>query len=99
LTSQNLAASYGRDDEPSLRPDVVIGCVDTRAARAIIAKSIGGSSGVGYRLDVGNSRSSGQFVSAFELGKSALSSSQCQPVAWPANGEAAGRDLQWNRGA
>jgi PRTRC genetic system ThiF family protein len=62
LTSQTLAASYDGYGEPSLRPDIVIGCVDTRAARAIIAKSAGGSSGVGYWLDVGNSRSSGQFV-------------------------------------
>jgi hypothetical protein len=34
LTAQTLAASYDRFGEPSLRPDVVIGCVDTRAARA-----------------------------------------------------------------
>jgi PRTRC genetic system ThiF family protein len=62
LTAQTLAASYDGYGEPSLRPDIVIGCVDTRAARAIIAKSTRGFSGVGYWLDIGNSRSSGQFV-------------------------------------
>jgi PRTRC genetic system ThiF family protein len=45
-----------------LRPDIVVGCVDTRAARAIIAKSTAGLSAVGYWLDLGNSASSGQFV-------------------------------------
>ncbi|MCI0365687.1 MAG: PRTRC system ThiF family protein [Phycisphaerales bacterium] len=62
LTSQTLAASCDSYGEPSLRPDIVIGCVDTRAARAIIAEVSGGLSGVGYWLDIGNSRSSGQFV-------------------------------------
>jgi PRTRC genetic system ThiF family protein len=45
-----------------LRPDIVVGCVDTRAARAIIAKSTEGVSAAGYWLDLGNSHSSGQFV-------------------------------------
>jgi PRTRC genetic system ThiF family protein len=62
LTAQTLAESYDRFGEPSLRPDIVIGCVDTRAARAIIAEVTGGYSGVGYWLDIGNSHSSGQFV-------------------------------------
>src|ERR1700675_84209 len=43
--------------------DVVIGCVDTRAARAMIAKQVQGCrSRVGYWLDLGNSADSGQFV-------------------------------------
>ena len=43
--------------------DVVIGCVDTRAARIMIAKHIQGwRSRVGYWLDLGNSADSGQFV-------------------------------------
>src|SRR6266849_2765324 len=62
LTAQTLAASYAGYGEPALRPDIVVGCVDTRAARAIIAKSTAGFSGTGYWLDLGNSASSGQFV-------------------------------------
>jgi PRTRC genetic system ThiF family protein len=43
--------------------DVVIGCVDTRAARIMIDKHVQGSrSRVGYWLDLGNSADSGQFV-------------------------------------
>ncbi len=62
LTAQTLVPSYAGYGDPHLRPDIVIGCVDTRAARAIIAQSTAGFSGVGYWLDVGNSQSSGQFV-------------------------------------
>jgi PRTRC genetic system ThiF family protein len=62
LTAETLASSYAGSGEPSLRPDIVVGCVDTRAARAVIAKSTAGRSGVGYWLDLGNSASSGQFV-------------------------------------
>jgi PRTRC genetic system ThiF family protein len=62
LTAQTLAPSYTGYGEPHLRPDIVIGCVDTRAARAIIAQSTAGLSSVGYWLDVGNGSSSGQFV-------------------------------------
>jgi len=43
--------------------DVVIGCVDTRAARIIIGKNVQGwRSRVAYWLDLGNSADSGQFV-------------------------------------
>jgi PRTRC genetic system ThiF family protein len=43
--------------------DVVIGCVDTRAARTMIARHVQGwRSRVGYWLDLGNSADSGQFV-------------------------------------
>jgi PRTRC genetic system ThiF family protein len=62
LTAQTLAPSYAGHFERHLRPDLVIGCVDTRVARALIAQSTAGFSGVGYTLDVGVSASSGQFV-------------------------------------
>src|SRR6266567_6770663 len=62
LTAHTLAPSYSGYGEQHLRPDIVIGCVDTRAARAAIAQSTAGFSGVGYTLDVGVSASSGQFV-------------------------------------
>jgi PRTRC genetic system ThiF family protein len=42
--------------------DIVIGCVDTRKARAAIAKCSDGSSEVDYWLDLGNNADSGQFV-------------------------------------
>lgn len=43
--------------------DVVIGCVDTRAARIVIGKHVQGwRSRVCYWLDLGNSADSGQFV-------------------------------------
>ena len=43
--------------------DVVIGCVDTRAARILIDEHVQGwRSRVGYWLDLGNSADSGQFV-------------------------------------
>jgi PRTRC genetic system ThiF family protein len=42
--------------------DIVIGCVDTRAARAAIQKCTEGRSEVDYWLDLGNNADSGQFV-------------------------------------
>ena len=56
-------------DEATLRlnhdrnPDLLIGCVDTRAARGVIERSVTRkSSYVAYWLDLGNNASSGQFV-------------------------------------
>jgi sulfur-carrier protein adenylyltransferase/sulfurtransferase len=56
-------------DESTLRsnhdrnPDLLIGCVDTRAARGFIERSVcKKSSYVTYWLDLGNNASSGQFV-------------------------------------
>ncbi len=63
LTAEMLTPPYASSGASApLRPDIVVGCVDTRAARAIIANSTAGRSGVGYWLDVGNSASTGQFV-------------------------------------
>jgi PRTRC genetic system ThiF family protein len=42
--------------------DIVISCVDTRAARAAIAKCVEDWSEVDYWLDVGNNADGGQFV-------------------------------------
>jgi len=43
--------------------DIVIGCVDTRAARQLIHKQVEGKRGrAAYLLDLGNSADSGQFV-------------------------------------
>ena len=42
--------------------DIVIGCVDTRKARAAIANCAEGWSEVDYWLDLGNNADSGQFV-------------------------------------
>ena len=43
--------------------DIVIGCVDTRAARQLIQNKVqGGRSRVAYWLDLGNGADSGQFV-------------------------------------
>lgn len=62
LTEKTLHPESTPYGEQCLRPDIVIGCVDTRAARATIAKSVSGSSLTSYYLDLGNSASSGQFV-------------------------------------
>jgi PRTRC genetic system ThiF family protein len=40
----------------------VIGCVDTRAARALIRNGTGDCSSADYWLDIGNNADSGQFV-------------------------------------
>jgi len=42
--------------------DIVIGCVDTRAARSVIQSCVTRSSTVGYWLDIGNNADSGQFI-------------------------------------
>ena len=42
--------------------DIVVGCVDTRAARAVIEHQTTRSSAVHYAMDIGNSESSGQFI-------------------------------------
>ncbi len=47
---------------PDRGADVVIGCVDTRAARQIIEKVVTSSSPVSYWLDLGNNAASGQYV-------------------------------------
>jgi PRTRC genetic system ThiF family protein len=41
---------------------IVIGCVDTRAARAVIERQTTGNSAIHYAIDIGNRESSGQFV-------------------------------------
>src|SRR5713226_5790690 len=50
------------ENQPLTRVDIVIGCVDTRAARSMIRSCTTGSSTVGYWLDIGNNADSGQFV-------------------------------------
>jgi len=47
---------------PLDRIDVVIGCVDTRASRAVIRDRTSGWSTVAYVLDIGNASDSGQFI-------------------------------------
>ena len=44
------------------RIDAVIGCVDTRASRAVIRDRTSGWSTVAYVLDIGNTSDSGQFI-------------------------------------
>jgi PRTRC genetic system ThiF family protein len=45
-----------------LRAHIVIGCVDTRAARAAIRDAVSKWSTVSYALDLGNNADSGQFI-------------------------------------
>jgi len=54
-----ISRSYFGDD---LRAHIVVGCVDTRAARAAIRDAVGNWSTVSYWLDLGNNADSGQFV-------------------------------------
>jgi PRTRC genetic system ThiF family protein len=48
--------------EPLDGIDLVIGCVDTRASRAVIRDRASGWSTVAYVLDIGNTSDSGQFI-------------------------------------
>jgi PRTRC genetic system ThiF family protein len=50
------------ENQPLTRMDIVVGCVDTRAARSVIQSCVTRSSTVGYWLDIGNNSNSGQFI-------------------------------------
>jgi PRTRC genetic system ThiF family protein len=54
-----ISRSYSGDD---LRAHIVVGCVDTRAARAAIRDAVSNWSTVSYWLDLGNNADSGQFI-------------------------------------
>jgi PRTRC genetic system ThiF family protein len=54
-----ISRSYSGDDQ---RAHIVVGCVDTRAARATIRDAVGKWSTVSYWLDLGNNADSGQFI-------------------------------------
>jgi len=54
-----ISRSYSGDD---LRAHIVVGCVDSRAARATIRDAVGNRSTVSYWLDLGNNADSGQFI-------------------------------------
>ena len=58
-TGTFISRSYSGDD---LRAHIVVGCVDTRAARAAIRDAVGKWSTVSYWLDLGNNADSGQFI-------------------------------------
>ncbi len=50
------------DNHQLRQMDIVIGCVDTRAARAVVERRTTGNSATHYTIDIGNGESSGQFV-------------------------------------
>jgi len=54
-----ISRRYSGDE---LRAHIVVGCVDTRAARATIRDAVGNWSTVSYWLDLGNNADSGQFI-------------------------------------
>jgi PRTRC genetic system ThiF family protein len=54
-----ISRNYTGDD---LRAHIVIGCVDTRAARSAIRDAVSNWSTVSYAMDIGNSADSGQFI-------------------------------------
>ena len=54
-----ISRSYSGDD---LRAHIVLGCVDSRAARATIRDAVSKWSTVSYWLDLGNNADSGQFI-------------------------------------
>jgi PRTRC genetic system ThiF family protein len=58
-SGSHISRSYSGDD---LRAHIVVGCVDTRAARAAIRDAVGNWSTVSYWLDLGNNADSGQFI-------------------------------------
>jgi sulfur-carrier protein adenylyltransferase/sulfurtransferase len=49
-------------DHPITQTDIIIGCVDSRAARAVIHRCATQSSTATYWLDIGNNADSGQFI-------------------------------------
>ena len=55
----HISRGYSGDD---LRAHIVVGCVDTRAARAAIRDAVSNRSTVSYWLDLGNNADSGQFI-------------------------------------
>jgi sulfur-carrier protein adenylyltransferase/sulfurtransferase len=54
-----ISRNYSGDD---LRAHIVIGCVDTRAARAAIRDAVSNWSSVSYAIDLGNLSDTGQFI-------------------------------------
>jgi PRTRC genetic system ThiF family protein len=54
-----ISRNYTGDN---VRAHIVIGCVDTRAARAVIRDAVSNWSTTSYVLDVGNNSDSGQFI-------------------------------------
>ena len=54
---ENVSKSHKVEDA-----DIVISCVDTRSARAVVEKLVTGNAGVTYWLDLGNGSDGGQFV-------------------------------------
>lgn len=62
LTADALRPECSRHTGLNLRPDLVIGCVDTRAARAVIAEYVSGPSVVHYYVDCGNRQTGGQLI-------------------------------------
>jgi len=55
----HISRGHSGDD---LRAHIVVGCVDTRAARATIRDAVANWSTVSYCLDLGNNADSGQFI-------------------------------------
>jgi len=55
----SISRNYSGDD---LHAHIVIGCVDTRAARAAISDAVSNWSTTSYLLDLGNNSDSGQFI-------------------------------------
>jgi sulfur-carrier protein adenylyltransferase/sulfurtransferase len=54
-----ISRGYSGDE---LRAHIVVGCVDTRGARAAIRNAVSNWSTVSYWLDLGNNADSGQFI-------------------------------------
>jgi PRTRC genetic system ThiF family protein len=54
-----ISRNYSGDD---VRAHIVIGCVDTRAAKATIRAAVSNWNTVSYWLDLGNNADSGQFI-------------------------------------
>ncbi len=56
---ESISRNHSGDD---LRAHIVIGCVDTRAARAAICDAVSNWSTTSYLMDLGNKADSGQFI-------------------------------------
>ena len=61
--------SLSADDVADIRTDLLISCVDSRKARAVVNEGINQNKNVVYHIDLGNTKDTGQVVLGCPLGR------------------------------